>query len=84
VDNKDAVLIDVREPWELETFGSFPDAVNIPLGEVHDALQMTEEDFQSKYSRGKPSADDKIVMYCMGGIRSRRALNSALSLGYNK
>ena len=30
VDNKDAVLIDVREPWELETFGSFPDAVNIP------------------------------------------------------
>ena len=30
VDRKKALIIDVREPWELKEFGHFPDAVNIP------------------------------------------------------
>ena len=28
----DTYIIDVREPWELEQYGKFPESVNIPCG----------------------------------------------------
>ena len=54
------------------------------VGEVHKALQLQEKDFKMLYNSKKPSTEDDIVFHCMRGIRSRRALNSAYSLGYEK
>ena len=34
----DVVLLDVREPWELEEYGSRAGYINIPLGELESRL----------------------------------------------
>ena len=36
--DKNVVLLDVREPWELEEFGTREGYINIPLGELEDRL----------------------------------------------
>ena len=34
----DVVLLDVREPWELEEYGTRPGYINIPLAELESRL----------------------------------------------
>ncbi|KAM4633181.1 thiosulfate sulfurtransferase/rhodanese-like domain-containing protein 3 [Polymixia lowei] len=77
-----AVVIDVREPWELREYGSIPGAVNVPLGQVNVALQLDPEEFKEKYGGDMPEQTDNIVFSCLAGIRSKKALDSATSLGY--
>ena len=36
--DENVVLLDVREPWELEEFGTREGYINIPLGELEDRL----------------------------------------------
>ena len=36
--DQNVVLLDVREPWELEKFGTRKGYINIPLGELEDRL----------------------------------------------
>ncbi|XP_061093354.1 thiosulfate sulfurtransferase/rhodanese-like domain-containing protein 3 [Conger conger] len=81
--SRTGVVIDVREPWELREHGNIPGTVNIPLGQVNQALQLTPEEFKEKYVREKPSHSDNIVFSCMAGIRSKTALDTAVSLGYS-
>ena len=38
------VLLDVREPWELEEFGTREGYVNIPLGELEKRLDELPKD----------------------------------------
>ena len=40
------VIIDVREPDELVTDGKIPGAINVPKGQLVDALRMTPEQFK--------------------------------------
>lgn len=68
--NPSLILLDVREPHELE-ISALPNAVNIPLGQL--AGRLTELD----------SADDMIV-FCKGGTRSARALELLSSAGFKK
>lgn len=77
-----AVVIDVREPWELREYGFIPGSINVPLGNVSTALQLPPEDFEEKYGGGMPSQTDNIVFTCLAGIRSKTALDTAASLGY--
>lgn len=49
-------LLDVRDPDELEEFGSLPKAVNIPLGQLRDRLTELPR-------------DRRIVAYCQKGQR---------------
>ena len=35
---QNVVLLDVREPWELEKFGTRKGYINIPLAELEDRL----------------------------------------------
>lgn len=77
------MLIDVRETWEILEYGKIPGSVNIPLGEVGEALQMHPEDFKEKYNEVKPSKSDSLVFSCLAGVRSKKALNTAVSLGFN-
>ena len=34
--------------------------INIPLGEVQEALQLDSEDFQAQYNAEKPQVDDEV------------------------
>ncbi|CAB3236705.1 unnamed protein product [Arctia plantaginis] len=78
------VLIDVRNPDEVDTTGMIPTSINIPLPHVKDALvSMSNEDFRKTYKRDKPSEDDEIIFYCRSGKRSQEALDQALKLGYS-
>ncbi|XP_004541697.2 thiosulfate sulfurtransferase/rhodanese-like domain-containing protein 3 [Maylandia zebra] len=77
-----AVVIDVREPWELREYGFIPGSINVPLAQVNTALQLGPEDFKEKYGGEIPHQTDNVVFTCLAGIRSKTALNTAITLGY--
>ncbi|XP_068586181.1 thiosulfate sulfurtransferase/rhodanese-like domain-containing protein 3 [Cebidichthys violaceus] len=77
-----AVVVDVREPWELREYGFIPGSINVPLGQVNTALQLGPEEFIEKYGGEMPQQTDNIVFTCLAGVRSKAALNTAASLGY--
>lgn len=77
------MLIDVRDTWEILEHGKIPGSVNIPLGEVGEALQMNPREFKEKYREVKPSKSDRLVFSCLAGVRSKKAMDTAKSLGFN-
>lgn len=77
-----AVVIDVREPWELREYGIIPGSINVPLAQVDDALKLNPADFKEKYGGDKPQTADKIVFSCLAGVRSKTALDTATLQGY--
>ncbi|XP_012680017.1 thiosulfate sulfurtransferase/rhodanese-like domain-containing protein 3 [Clupea harengus] len=79
-----ASVIDVREPWELREYGNIPGSINVPLGQVSNALQLSPEDFKEKYGGTMPSQTENVVFTCLAGVRSKTALDTAASLGYSK
>ena len=42
--DSNVVLLDVREPWELEEFGTRNGYINIPLGELEKRLDELSKD----------------------------------------
>jgi adenylyltransferase/sulfurtransferase len=64
------VLLDVREPHELE-ISALPHAVNIPLGQL--AARLAELD-----------SAKEMVLFCKAGTRSARALELLVSAGFRK
>ncbi|TRY84630.1 hypothetical protein DNTS_001355 [Danionella cerebrum] len=78
------VVIDVREPWELREYGTIQGSINVPLGQVNGALQLQPEEFIEKYGGEMPSKSQNIVFSCLAGVRSKQALDTAVSLGYTK
>ena len=40
----DVVLLDVREPWELEEYGTRAGYINIPVGELESRLDELPQD----------------------------------------
>lgn len=79
----DIQLIDVREPSEVAASGKIGNAINVPLGQVKDALLLSDEDFQRTYHAPKPqSYDHNIVFYGLGPIKSQAALKLAVKAGY--
>lgn len=69
-DDNGLVLLDVREPHELE-ISALPGAINIPLGQL--ASRLLELDSASE-----------MVVFCKAGTRSARALELLLSAGFRK
>jgi len=61
-DNENIILVDIREPFELE-ISSLEGAIHIPFGQLSERL--TELD-----------GDHEIILFCKSGIRSRRALDN--------
>jgi sulfur-carrier protein adenylyltransferase/sulfurtransferase len=66
----DLILLDVREPHELE-ISAIQGAKNIPLGEV--AQRMSELD-----------SAEEMVVFCKRGSRSARAIEILSSAGFKK
>lgn len=83
LNSKKIILIDVRGEQEILEHGKIPGSVNIPLPEVDEALQMDPEDFKKKYKEAKPFKSDRVVFSCLAGTRSKKALGTAMSLGFS-
>nr|CAD7575189.1 unnamed protein product [Timema californicum] len=80
-----AILIDVREREEIAETGSIPNSINIPLGELEEALVNTPDDkFKEKYGIDKPVKYHSLVFFCHSGKRSLTASLKAYALGYFK
>jgi len=69
INNANATLIDVREPYELETDGFVPNAINIPLGDVPTKVEEIK-------AMSKP-----VVFFCRSGNRSGSAAQFLQSNG---
>lgn len=69
-ENKDAVLLDVRENAEVAAF-ALPHAVHIPLGQLRDRLQELN-----------PSKE--IITFCAIGVRSYNAARILMQHGFEK
>ncbi|XP_041043510.1 thiosulfate sulfurtransferase/rhodanese-like domain-containing protein 3 [Carcharodon carcharias] len=77
-------VIDVREPWEIREYGQIPGSINIPLGQLEQALKLNPSKFMEAYNGKMPSTSDKIVFSCLAGVRSKKALDAAVSMGYSR
>jgi len=83
IDSKEGyVLIDVREPYEIEKYGAIPTSHNVPLGQIPQDLELSEKDFEKKYGF-EINKEIKLIFYCRSGGRSDRAATLAKSKGYN-
>lgn len=79
--NPDVVLVDVREPNEFAN-GAIPGAVNIPIKSKPGALGLEPEEFLDEFGFDKPKTDQKLVFYCLAGVRSTMAEELAATFGY--
>eukprot|EP00088_Acartia_fossae_P030227 TRINITY_DN31201_c0_g1_i1.p1 TRINITY_DN31201_c0_g1~~TRINITY_DN31201_c0_g1_i1.p1 ORF type:complete len:166 (-),score=46.34 TRINITY_DN31201_c0_g1_i1:47-544(-) len=80
---KRIVLIDVRNPDELENDGTIPGSVNVPLPEIPEAFEMEPEAFKEKYKFDLPAKDRKdLVLTCRSGRRILVAESKMKPLGY--
>ncbi|KAL7029961.1 hypothetical protein ACKWTF_006444 [Chironomus riparius] len=78
------LLIDVREPQELESTGRIPTSINIPLAKVSDALKLDGKKFNEIYDREKPGLDDEIIFSCLLGGRAQKGATIAVGHGFRK
>ncbi|XP_049820335.1 rhodanese domain-containing protein CG4456-like isoform X2 [Aethina tumida] len=82
-DDPNVLIIDVREPSELQETGSIPRSINIPLNDVESVLKdLPNNEFEEKYGRTKPDFNFPIIFSCRSGKRAGQALEIAKNLGY--
>ena len=76
------ILIDVREPSELQTTGTIPGSKNIPIKSSADAFFLSEDEFEDRYGFPRPGEGDEVVFFCKAGVRSRAAAQLARQSGF--
>lgn len=69
LNEKDFLLIDVREPYELAETGFLAGAVNIPVGQVEQHLSELPK-------------TGKLIVYCRTGRRSAEVTRLLVAKGY--
>ncbi len=71
MEQRGAVLIDVREADELAADGYIPGSIHVPLAEVAERLPELVPDYYTE-----------IIFYCASGMRSQKATEQAAEMGY--
>merc|ERR1712130_4523 len=68
------VVVDVRDHNEVAG-GTIPAAnwAHFPLGEFGEMAALNEKNFELLYDMKKPTKDQKVIFYCMKGVRSKTA-----------
>jgi rhodanese-related sulfurtransferase len=69
-EDEDVVILDVREPAELEEDGIIDGAIHVPMRELGENLDLL------------PDLDATIVVVCKGGFRATIAMTALHVLGY--
>jgi rhodanese-related sulfurtransferase len=72
----DVVLVDLRDPRELEREGKVPGAFHCPRGMLEFWI-----DPESPYHKAKFAEDKKFVFFCAGGLRSALPAKTAQDMG---
>jgi rhodanese-related sulfurtransferase len=85
LESRDIILIDVREPKEIEALGKISDSINIPLSQIKAALQLADGEFSERFKCEKPQKHaTNLVFYGLCEVKSSAALEIAHKLGYKK
>ncbi|MFM9973703.1 MAG: rhodanese-like domain-containing protein [Beijerinckiaceae bacterium] len=74
----DVVLVDIRDPRELEREGRMPGAFHCTRGMLEFWI-----DPESPYAKAVFQQDKKFVFFCAGGWRSALAAKTAHDMGLN-
>ncbi|OAA54810.1 Rhodanese-like protein [Niveomyces insectorum RCEF 264] len=82
--NAPVVLVDTREPHELQETGRIPGAINIPVSTAPDGFFLPDEEFEDRFGFARPGRDTEVVFYCKAGVRSRAAAGLAKEAGWTK
>jgi len=78
VDNKECVLIDVRDVRELWKDGTVKNSKHIPRG----MLEFWLDPQSSYFKKNKIDPNKKIVLFCALGMRSALATKSLVDMGF--
>jgi rhodanese-related sulfurtransferase len=73
---EDVVLVDLRDPRELEREGKMPGAFHCPRGMLEFWI-----DPESPYAKPMFQQDKQFVFFCAGGWRSALAAKTAQDMG---
>lgn len=77
------ILIDVREPGELQSTGRIPGSQNLPVSTGADGFFLPADEFEERFGFPKPDAGkDEVIFYCKAGVRSRAASALAQQAGF--
>lgn len=74
--NPEVVLVDLRDPRELEREGKMPGAFHCPRGMLEFWI-----DPESPYAKPEFQQDKQFVFFCGGGWRSALAAKAAQDMG---
>lgn len=78
----DRVIVDVREPNELQASGKIPGAQNLPITSSPDGFFLPPEEFEERYGFEKPGKEQEVIFYCKAGVRSKAAAKLAEQAGW--
>lgn len=73
----DPLLVDLREPSELEQQGGIPGAIRAPRGMLEFWADPT-----SSYHREEFDPNRRVILFCAGGGRSALAADTLQQMGY--
>jgi rhodanese-related sulfurtransferase len=73
---EDVVLVDLRDPRELEREGKMPGAFHCPRGMLEFWI-----DPESPYAKPQFQQDKQFIFFCAGGWRSALAAKTAKDMG---
>ncbi|KAG4443776.1 hypothetical protein IFR05_000767 [Cadophora sp. M221] len=79
----DRILVDSREPGELQATGTIPGSLNIPVTSKPDSFFITAEEFEDRFGFERPSKEQEVIFYCRSGVRSRTAAALARQAGWD-
>jgi len=82
--NPNRILIDTREPSELQATGTIPGSLNIPITSKPDSWFISAEEFEDRFGFERPGKEQEVVFYCRSGVRSRAAAELARQAGWEK
>ena len=75
-DSKDVVIVDIRDPREIERDGRIPGAFSCTRGMLEFWI-----DPQSPYAKPIFQEDKTFIFHCAGGLRSALAAKTAQDMG---
>ncbi|CAG8960946.1 hypothetical protein HYFRA_00002484 [Hymenoscyphus fraxineus] len=76
------ILVDTREPAELQSTGTIPGSLNIPVSSVPEAFFLGDDDFEERFGFVRPAKVKRVIFYCKAGVRSRAAAELARQAGW--
>lgn len=68
----------------MQTTGTIPGSINIPITSQPDSFFISEEEFEDRFGFERPKKEDEVVFYCKAGVRSRAAAELAKTAGWEK